>query len=233
MEGMSFSAIMANQRRISSSDQGLISWVCQQLTAFYKRQLWFWTKVRKEFLNKAEIFVISDGEKNYRMALIESDIREVGSFSRTRDGGYCDVCIHRMPENGNVSISGRLTSEQFTEIGKILRVLEMKHREIFEVYKLSELTESQMELCPIWYLPKDFEGKVFVVINGGEKTRGSNMIESTILRLELIKNAVGLALDNNRLSSNCPHTHCIGKNCGYYQYGLARCTEIKRQKTDK
>jgi hypothetical protein len=229
LEAFSFIGVITNVRRVLKNEKRLIEWVCRQLTAYYEYQVYFWTTVAEEFLKKAKIWVVFNGTRTYKIATIESDIREAGAFSRTRDGGSCAACIHRVPKTGCVFISGNISSEQFLELGKILRVWEMKKRGITKTYDLSELSQSKMEICPIWYLPINQKGEVFVVMNGGEK---ATSVEPTVLPLEWIEVAMTWALDERILSPQCPRTHCLYDQCNFYPFGLTRCKRIRAERAN-
>ena len=228
LEEHSLASVFAYQKqRLKRNPKKIIEWLCGYLTYKYQLQMRFWTTVKEKFLNKANIWHVSDGEREYKIATIESDTRGVGSFSRTKDGGYCDVCIHKESSSGNVFISGNITSDQFLRIAKILRVWEMKRRNILEEYSFSDLVASKMELCPIWYLPRNSKERVYIIMNGGSKTKGSLTITPTVLPLSWIEAAVARGLDEQKFSDSCPRDHCLSKSCGWFPFLLGRCIEIR------
>ena len=214
------------KQRLNRNPKKIIEWLCGYLTFKYQLQKRFWTTVKEKFLKEANIWHVLDGERKYKIATIESDMRDVGSFSRTKDGGYCNVCISKKPSSGDVFISGNITSDQFLRITKILRVWEMNRRNIFEEYSFSDLVASKMELCPIWYLPRDSKGRVYIIMNGGSKTKGSLTITPTVLPLSWIETAVARGLDQQKFSDDCPGDHCLNKACGWFPFLLGRCIEI-------
>lgn len=232
LETFSLTSVMSNTRQIPKSSDNLAKrWVRRikrtrrQLNIAYRRQKRFWTIVKDEFDKRANIVTVSDGTRNYKIATIESNIREVGSFSRTRDGDFCSLCIQRNPDTGHAVVSGTISSEQFVEIAKILRVLEIVKLGVKETYLLSQLTESWMELCPIWYLPQDINGNVFIIMNGGEK---APEVEPSQLSLAEMRAAATVALDERLLADECPKTSCFLNSCPMYRYGLARCRAIRQ-----
>ena len=223
LENHSLAILVGSSKK--KSERRILEEGYSHLVALYEKQVYFWTQVKQEFQEKAKIWYILSGKKFYKIATIESDVNEVGSFSRTKEGGVCDVCIHKEPKSGFVFITGLLSSSQFLEIAKILRVLELKKRGIIEEkFGFSDLIESRFNLCPVWYLPRNKDGEVFLVMNGGEKAKN---IEPTILPLETIEGAVAWALKEEVLAECCPLDYCLKENCGFYPYFLTRCQKIR------
>lgn len=224
LEDFSLAAIISVQRRIlNDQPKLLIDWLCKFLDSFYQEQVRFWA-LEDEFLAKAKITEIFDGRRSLKVATIESEERKVGSFSRTREGGNCHVCIHRDPKSRHTFISGTLKSEEFIEIAKVLRVRELLARNIQTPFELAMLIESRFTINPIWYLPKDVNGNAFIVMNGGEKAENA---EPSILSMNEMLEAVILAINVQFLAPACPKNSCLGKSCPLYQFGLRRCTIIQ------
>jgi hypothetical protein len=208
------------------------------LHTVYKTQKRFWTKTKQEFLNKAKYLIAQREGKKYYVAVIESPMKNTGGFSRTKDGGNCDACIQRDSNTGYVFISGNLTHEQFTGIAERLRVQEMLTRNISIPYLLSDISDSKFNPCTIWYLPKDKEGKAFIVMNGGDK---ATEVEHTILSIEQIAAVVRDELED-KIFEDCPHTYCLDQNydsqfhlhpeskpqCPFYCIGLDICNKIRK-----
>ena len=228
LENQSLANVISNERSALKNEKSLISRVCRHLSAFYLRQLYFWKEVQEEFKEKAKFFTVNSGVKSYRVAVIESDLADVGSFSRTKEGGNCDVCIHSMPKLRSTAISGNISSEQFQEIDNPLRVWEMKRRNITDEYTFADLIESKMPQCTVWYLPKNTKGEVFIVMNRGKKTFGSETIEPTVLTQDEMCCAVSWGLED-KYSKMCPRTHCLFHQCDFYPFFFERCRKIRQQ----
>lgn len=216
-----------NGLRLQKSNWQVLKMGFDRLVSMHRQQLYFWNLVKEEFQKKARIWRTSSNSKSYKVATIESDVHEVGAFSRTKQGGYCDICIQKEPKTGYVFISGKVSSEEFIEIAKILRVKELKARGITnEPYTLSDLLESRFRLSPIWYLPKNKYGKVFVIVNGGPK---ANNIEPTALPLGVIESAVLLGLNDQIMPKTCPQTSCLFEDCSFFPFFLNRCLQIREK----
>ena len=230
LESFSLASVIANLRQ-SQKDHELIDWLCGYFDREYGHQHRFWHDVQEEFHAKAETVNVNvvdkSGEtKSYRLALIESGIREVGAFSRTKQAGYCHVCVHRDEPTGHTFISGQLRSDQFLEIAKILRFVEMQKRQILGSYQLVDMEASLFPLCPVWYLPKNLRGEVFIIMNGGEKAQE---VEPSKLTLGEIKNAIIIGLDHSVFPPNCPKVSCLEIDCQLYAGGLNRCLKIRQR----
>lgn len=229
---------LANMSFGNKKPEAYIKAIIKELDKTYFKQLHFWTTVQEEFLEKVVISNLtivteedgSTGFRNIRLALIESDIREVGSFSRTQEGGYCQICVHREAKTGHTFISGQIKSDQFREIAKLLRVLEMQKRGIGETYKLTDLEASWMKVCPIWYLPINIFGEIFIIMNGGQKAQE---VEPSVLSLEEIKTAIEIGLNSRILAPDCPKDLCLGRKCQFYAFGLARCQKYQQKEPAK
>ena len=219
------SVISHMQHKLTDSLQ-LVNWVCGQLSSAFQSQLYFWTVLDLEFKEKALVIPVSDGSRIYKVTVIDSNLRRIGSFTRTDEGGFCAVCIHRMPKTGFVFISGTLESAQNIEIAKFLRIWEMQKRGISLPFYWEELTQSTMPACPSWYLPLDIHGNVYIIMNGGDK---ATAVEPTVLTLEDIFQAVRWGIDERILHESCPGDHCLGLACGFYPFGLNRCHRIRQQ----
>ncbi len=225
LENNSLAALLAVSSKQGKNYRKILEDGYSQLEALYKQQIYFWIEVKEEFQRKAKIWYVFFGEKIYKIATIESGIREVGSFSRTEQGGVCDVCIHKDPKSGYVYITGTISSFQFLEIAKILRVLELKKRGVADkTFGPFSLVESRFNLCPVWYLPRNIQGEVFMIMNGSEKAQN---IEPTVLPIETIEGAVVWGLKEDIFSETCPRDYCLLGECGFYPYFLARCQKIK------
>lgn len=225
LERFSFINVMRLVRQ-KRNPQDFVKWVCRFLDVFYEHQWRFWNIIKQEYLDKTAILPVATAEREYRVAVIESDQPEVGSFSRTSDGGGCAICVQRTTDS-HVFISGsvqQITSPQFLEISKFLRVWEMRKRNITVAYDLPDLTKSRLEICPVWYLPMNRSGEIFIIMNGGHKATN---IEPTILTNEEIFCAVSWGLDEHKLHHTCPKTSCLGRKCPFYHFGLARCQTIR------
>jgi len=225
LEDSSLAALLTAIHKQKNSNRQILEEGYSQLMALYNQQIYFWTEVKEEFQKKAQVWQVSSGDKIYRIATIESNIHDVGSFSRTKEGGACNVCIHRESKSGYVYITGTIFSAQFLEIAKILRVLELKKRGMVdETFGPFSLTESRFNLCPVWYLPRNKEGEVFMIMNGGEKAKN---VEPTVLPLKTIEGAVAWGLKEEVLSESCPRDCCLLEECGFYPYFLTRCQKIR------
>jgi len=226
LENFSFPKLITSlRRRYHRHESKLIKEVCFILEDIYMQQVYFWTVVQEEFKAKAEIRHVYTPQKAVKVAIIESPIREVGSFSRTQQGGFCTVCIHRNTENGHVFVSGNLTSDQRIEIGKIWRVLEMNKRQVAAEYNLADLEKSKMDLCKNIYLPKNPIRGVYICMNGGYKATD---IEPTVLTLDELFDALTIALRDDILPEACPKSHCLYNACPVYPFGLTRCRGIRQ-----
>lgn len=226
LEDFSLASLMADlvPEEGANFDRRMIDTICRIFTSRFNRNKRFFSEIKDEFTKKAKIQTVNANGKRYRLAIIESALREVGSFSRANEGGRCHLCINRNPNTGNVFISGRISSAQFTEIAKVLRVEELKKRDVKDEYTLSSLTDSAFPLCSVWYLPKDSKGNVFIVLNGGDK---APEVSSTVLTLCEIAQCVKLGLDESTLDESCPKVNCTGKTCPMYKFGLTRCLNIR------
>jgi hypothetical protein len=221
-----YSVVDSLRSRHHGKEQSLINEVCAILDREYRKQVYFWTVVFNEFATKAKIHPIDNGQRLYKVAVIESLEHRVGSFSRTREGGFCAACIHRNPKTGHTFISGHLGSDRFIEIGKPLRVWDMQKAGIDAEFDQGDLEESKFKLQQVWYLPRNNRGEVFIVMNGGEKATD---IEPSNLSLEEILAGVHLGLDEEILSDSCPRTHCLLNQCPFYPFFFARCKKIREQ----
>jgi len=221
-----YSIVDSLRKRHHRKEHSLISEVCTILDFEYQKQVYFWTVVGPEFLSKATIHKIDTGTRLFKVAVIESKLHQVGSFSRTREGGFCAACIHRNPATGHTFISGHLGSDQYVEVSKPLRVWDMQKRGIEAEYELETLLLSEFTLNKVWYLPRNIRGEVFIVMNGGEKA-----VDVEISQLSLDESLTGmhLGLDDEIFSNACPRTHCLYRQCPFYSFGLERCNKIKQQ----
>lgn len=219
-----YSVVDSLRKRHHRNEQRLIGEVCTILDFEYQYQVYFWTVVGPEFLEKATIHRIDNGTRVFKVAVIESRVSQVGSFSRTREGGFCAVCIHRDPKTGHTFISGHLSSGQFAEIGKIQRVWDMQKSGIETEYDLDDLLLSEFPLNKVWYLPENIRGEVYIVMNGGEK---ATEVEVSRLSLDEILTGVHIGLDDEIFSNACPRTHCLYRQCPFYNFFLERCNQVR------
>lgn len=227
LEAHQLSAVLPILIESSPNEEKRVKRMSNILYRLYQVRRRFFKEVAEEYKAKARIWEVESDFGRLKIATIESDVREVGNFSRTKQGGYCHLCIHRMPSTGYAFISGNIPSEAFLEIGKFLRVAEMRKRNPQQDYLPSELELSKMPACPVWYLPRNIEGKVFVIVNGGEKAPD---VEPTKLSTDEIEECVKNGLRSSKIVvkwPQCPHSHCILTECALYPYGLLPCKEIR------
>lgn len=231
LESLSIAGMISRKRaELGDDDLRLIEWMWQEFDGLYARQLRFWTIVKEEFLKKAEITDQRFGGRNYRIATISTNVREVGSFSRTREGNSCTVCIHRYPRTGHTFITGSLRPDEWREIAKPLRVWEMQERQITQLYTHQELIFSRMEINSTWYLPANGEDEPYMIMNGGEK---AFKIEPSVLPVATTKEAVltGLAVANYGKEvlppEYCPLDYCRGRTCEFFPFLFTPCRKIR------
>lgn len=207
-------------------DKGLLKFFYHIVTDSIDHRKRFQVVVAKEYKSKVKIVPLWIVNKQENMAIIESTISEVVAFSKTEAGGYCAVTILKNPEDGNVQVlvnQWRRPAIDLGEVAKIIRVLEMGKRNIFEEYYLRVLSEEGMiDICPFWFVAKNTKGVVWAVMNGSRK----HEVEPTALTLEEIKAAVIVAIDENILHPQCPQTYCLLDKCPFYPFGLSRCEKI-------
>ena len=190
----------------------------------------FKTELPAEWNKKGRKKPVWIGNHQAEMAIIESTMPDVGSYTRSEAAGYCAVTVSKNSDTGHVLIQanqGCRPIVDLVEVGKIIQVLEMRKRGINTEYKLSELgMEGMLDICPYWWIAVNQRtGVAWIVANGSPK---HPYVEPTALSLDEVAKAVVLGLANDVFPECCPSTHCLGrKDCGFYCYGLSRCHDIQ------
>jgi hypothetical protein len=213
--------------RDKMKDPGILSFIGDIVNGYIEGQLRFWKDVAEEYERKAQIIEFENGKRRLKVAIIETDVAGVASFSRTKQGGHCSAIVQRQ-SSGNIQIIANQWMRppiDLQEWAKIIRVLEMKRRDIKDEYELSSLAfEGKLDICPFWWTVRNPKNKaVWMVANGSPK----HEVEPTVLPLELIRDTGPWALDERILSPQCPRTHCLYDQCGFYPFGLTRCERIR------
>lgn len=225
LETFSLYSLLAPIRKVRKNDKSLAFWLEKVIGEIVDYNRYFLTVVGPEFLSKSTISkVITNDGRILNIASIESEIHQVGSYSRTEDGGYCHLCLHRNPESGQNFITGSCRHDDYLDIGRALRYFEMKERGITEPYRLDDLDESEFKPCDVWYFPRNDQLQVWAILNGGQKATAA---DPSSMSLELITKVVTFAL-SAILHPDCPRTSCLYDQCGFYPMNLNRCQRIRK-----
>lgn len=196
------------------------NWAKMALEIVYKSQIAFINAI-PEYTSKLE--VLQAGE--YEIGVIESDVpslQRVMISPQGRDHAKIDVLIHRK-SNGNTNVYTNNNSKiKLRDAVAIIRVEEQKKEKEFLEKNWGKLKKDGVtDGAEVWY----FQEKANILFNGSLTHPDEH---PTKLSRSEIASAVAIGINENTISQSCPKSHCIKSKCPFYDWGLSRCTEIRR-----